>query len=310
MRKTVLIAAVSLVFALLLGVGVWGTVWGPERCAACHTEPAFVSASAQGAHASVDCLQCHSEGGAWGRIAFNSAHLGRMVPSSTWSVRDVADVADARCLSCHDKVDDEAISANGIRVDHSTCAYEIRCTECHSTTAHGSAVSWVRTYDMETCLQCHASDGSVACDLCHVGRSPENRIRTGVFAITHGPEWERTHGMGDSSTCAACHTAADCGTCHGPGLPHDGGFMKEHSTFSQDRKAKCESCHEPQFCDGCHGLSMPHPRRFVIAHGVEAEQNRTLCSRCHVDTDCSVCHVKHVHPGGAVNLPAQGGAAQ
>lgn len=292
-----LVAVVPVV--VLLGGGMYYGVQ-LQDCSSCHTEHEFTSATMASSHASVECGSCHGANGPVGRLNFAISHLGQMVTGSAETKRDVASVSNANCLSCHDQVIAQPVTASGINIDHALCAENTACTDCHSAVAHGEQTSWLRVYDMETCLSCHAKQAATNCDLCHAGRRPANRIASGVFAVTHGPQWEKTHGMGDSATCSVCHTAATCESCHGVGLPHDANFMKEHSTFATDDKAKCSSCHTERFCSDCHGLAMPHPNKFVREHAQEARDDRELCNRCHVSSDCMTCHEKHVHPGGAI----------
>lgn len=305
-RSAIAFVLAAVVIGGLCAFAVFETVYGDGRCGSCHGGE-LMEASKRSAHASVECLSCHTSGTSLGRASFALGHVPRLIPSINLPTRDLSDIQDRRCRECHDTIDTDVSVANGIRIDHAVCATESRCTQCHSTTAHGAAVSWVRTYDMEVCLGCHASEGPADCGQCHEGRPREDRITTGVFGVTHGPDWKKTHGMGSSASCSACHTAANCGTCHGPGLPHDDAFMDVHGTVSKRAEAKCESCHERRFCDGCHGLSMPHSRSFVLGHGADAESDRALCDRCHAESDCAICHEKHVHPGGAIRLSEGGG---
>ena len=167
---------------------------------------------------------------------------------------------------------------------------------------------------METCIACHASQGaSTKCDTCHENKDRQQRVSTGVFAITHGKNWRKTHGMGNTATCSVCHTAAKCEKCHGVGLPHDKEFMARHGAIAGDPAAKCYTCHDTRFCADCHGLAMPHSKTFTRDHAARAKSDPKLCKRCHAGSDCTDCHVRHVHPGGAVGglkkpaAPANGG---
>lgn len=154
---------------------------------------------------------------------------------------------------------------------------------------------------MESCLRCHGQQGGVVeCDTCHQGRRAEERLVSGSWAVTHGPQWQKTHGMGDMYTCAACHARGSCDKCHGVGLPHDSKLRVEHPALARDSRAKCASCHQPAFCSGCHGVQMPHPADFKQQHGsIAVQRGREVCQSCHVQTDCDRCHIMHIHPGGA-----------
>lgn len=249
------------------------------RCSSCHRSERFLSATASAAHSAVECKACHRSSGRLSAVSYGASHLKYLVPGIKVTGRDGTAVPDSRCLACHKDIAAKPVSSNGVNIAHETCAKGSFCTDCHSTTGHGSASAWPRVYDMETCLGCHVSKASTKCDLCHQGRLPASRVTSGVFAVTHGAEWQKTHGMGNSATCSICHTAASCEKCHGPGLPHDPKFIQKHSTFAQRPDAKCSMCHDKTFCSDCHGLSMPHPAQFTRQHAKSAEANRAQCNR-------------------------------
>jgi hypothetical protein len=308
-RAIILASAVVFLGALVATSYVTVTLPG---CVACHSKGTFGTATAAARHTDVACTSCHVSSSLTGRIAFGLQETFHMVvPIVSGDGREWAKVPDGRCLTCHDDVESKVVTAGGIKIAHSTCDVDAACTDCHSATAHGAATTWVRTYDMNTCLRCHVTEASTACDLCHTeGRRPADRVTAGVFATTHGPQWQKTHGMGDSATCIVCHTAATCAKCHGPGLPHEAKFIKTHPEYALAPTAKCDGCHEKRFCDDCHGLDMPHTASFTAKHAA-ASEDKALCDRCHAASDCTVCHVKHIHPGGAVgnfpNRPQGGG---
>lgn len=296
----------AFIWAIVLGFGILallgGTYWGwaAPRCGSCHDDVEFVAATQDSSHVATDCTSCHAGSAPVDRVEMGLHQALRWVPVWAGRAREAAAVPDARCIACHESVLTGVVASQGIRIEHANCAAGTACTECHSAVAHGDAISWARVYDMETCLECHVSQGLDDCDLCHAGNLPSVRVSSGVFAITHGVNWERTHGMGNSATCAACHTAASCENCHGVGLPHGPGFLDVHSDLAQDTGARCSDCHEERFCNECHGLAMPHPREFTLGHATPAQEDEELCRHCHLESDCSTCHETHVHPGGAI----------
>jgi len=299
-RRAILWIVLIVPICLLVAGGIYSTVALPG-CVSCHDDAAFVAATEQSPHADVECTSCHVGTALGDRVAFGFREAYHMVlPVVGGSARDWAEVPDDRCLACHDAVEKGVTTSNGISIKHSSCAVDSECADCHSSTAHGSEVSWVRVYDMETCLGCHVTESSTECDLCHEGRLPSDRVTSGVFAITHGPDWQQTHGMGDASSCTVCHTAATCEKCHGVGLPHGKDFIGEHSGYATSDDAQCDTCHEPKFCSDCHGIEMPHPQEFTRDHAAAATENEALCTRCHADPDCTLCHETHIHPGGAI----------
>jgi len=304
----------TLPFALIVIATTYNAVAQPG-CTTCHSsDTEFAGATAVAPHSEVACVACHVTPEPLARFAFGFRQLVHMqVPVVSGEGREWASVQDARCLACHKDVDAQVVTARGIRIDHKSCAREAECTDCHSTVAHGSSTSRVRSYDMERCLACHVAEASTECDVCHVEKGRQERVSTGVFAVTHGPNWRTTHGMGDTATCSVCHAADKCEKCHGAGLPHDKEFLAQHAAIAASPAAQCFTCHDDQFCSTCHGTEMPHTKSFTRGHAASAKDDPQLCERCHADPDCTQCHEKHVHPGGAVGTlkklaaPAQGG---
>jgi hypothetical protein len=287
---------------LLAAFWVAGTAVVLPSCGLCHATASFAKATAASPHADVACSACHTEPGVVARaeLGFREVlHLVGPVGGSTGTYS--ASVSDARCVSCHEKIYAGVSDSGGIRIAHKTCAKGASCTDCHAEVAHGTATKWNRSYDMDRCLHCHGQAGSIVkCDTCHTKRTTEDRISRGPWAVTHGPDWRKTHGMGDQFTCSACHPAGFCDKCHGPGLPHGASFIQAHPTAAVKPGSKCQSCHDKVFCTGCHGLQMPHPEGFKAAHADLARKDGDkLCRSCHSERDCTQCHVMHVHPGGA-----------
>ena len=257
-RRRIIWSVVAGIVIVVLALGVYNAVVLPG-CRSCHDRGGFRAATASAPHGNVDCRSCHVPVGTLNRAAFSLRQPFHMlVPRSGGTERDAAAVPDSRCLPCHEDVVDNVVESNGIRIAHGSCAVGASCTDCHSATAHGRETSWVRAYDMDTCLTCHVANEQTECDLCHEGRRPENRIKSGTFAVTHGSQWQATHGMGDGATCTVCHQPADCVQCHGAGLPHEPGFVQTHAGYAKRSDERCANCHEPSFCDACHGMPMPH----------------------------------------------------
>jgi predicted CXXCH cytochrome family protein len=121
------------------------------------------------------------------------------------------------------------------------------------------------------------------------------------WAVTHGPDAERTHGMGDLQTCKACHAQQYCVDCHKMELPHPPKFMGQHGgsvVRGELTREDCASCHEKSSCDSCHGLPMPHPGDFLKDHAqTTRDLGQQACFSCHREKTCQSCHIVHVHPG-------------
>jgi len=298
-------AALALLCLVTLG---GANVVRAKPCTTCHGHGAFAAQTQASAHATVPCRDCHGPSGAIGEVVFAlqrplHARFSRVRPAN----RDAAAVADERCLECHSDIEQGVVTANGIRIKHASCGTTASCTECHSATAHGAATKWVRSYDMEACLECHADSENVACDLCHHDQKEAERVKFAAFAVTHGTRWKTTHAMGDAATCTVCHGPNDCVECHGTGVPHEPDFVDVHTSYATAQDAQCDSCHTDSFCDACHGIEMPHPTTFTPGHSSLAKANSDVCERCHATSDCEECHEMHVHPGGAVDARPTGG---
>lgn len=276
----------------------------PVGCVSCHRAYGLVHDVTSEAHSGTGatCATCHIGSGALARARFGfyQAYAMTIPVLSTHGSRAAA-VPDAACTSCHDTLG-PITESGGLRVKHGVCTEGATCSSCHSTAAHPTELRWPTTYNMDVCLRCHQPrQVSANCETCHTGSLSRDKPTSGPWTITHGPNWESTHGMGNMSTCSSCHPAGYCTRCHGAGIPHDEKFFAGHGSFAQAKDATCENCHATTFCSDCHGIEMPHPRAFVQGHSATVEDTGdALCKRCHAENDCVECHVKHVHPGGAI----------
>jgi len=285
-----------------LSVAVAASAARLPACASCHMKGEFATATEAGSHAAIPCASCHVPDDVLSRTDYGLHVVSRtLVPFGGSVGRGASGVPDSACLNCHSAVMESVSEANGLRIDHAKCSVGSQCTDCHSAVAHGEQVGWTRTYTMDECLHCHGQgDTVVKCDTCHENRRTKDRIVAGPWRVTHGPNWRKTHGMGDQFTCSACHPQGYCTKCHGPGLPHGETFMIEHSNIAKTPEAKCTTCHGPEFCTGCHGVQMPHPSKFTEEHStIVKKDGEAVCRTCHSERDCSECHLLHVHPGGA-----------
>jgi hypothetical protein len=239
-----------------------------------------------------------------GRLDFQVAVvLGMRLKVMDLDGRSVTSVPNSRCESCHENISEKsAVVGRALKIDHQACAAADRCSRCHMGDVHKADVSPTKSMQMFECLSCHNRTGaSQKCDSCHKGRIQRDRVAKGTFAVTHGKNWRRNHGLGNMMSCSACHTSPDCGKCHGVGVPHTEGFVNQHRSFATQPSADCRSCHEKQFCTSCHGVELPHPQSFKARHAREVmEKGEKTCLNCHSKDDCVLCHSLHVHPGGAL----------
>ncbi len=284
---------------------IFGTAATLPGCTACHTEQTFVEQSAASPHADVDCVTCHVAPNIGSRFSFATQLIFgmtlRVVPTAG---RAISGPASAQCLSCHAPVFEGEVFARGLRIQHETCAEEVTCGTCHSGTAHGEAVRWLRVARMDDCLQCHNTRVvSANCGMCHDERTPSQRLGIGSFNVTHGRQWSTTHGMGEKRTCAACHSSDFCVDCHDLSVPHTDRFIERHADIALLGSSACLTCHRTEFCSDCHRTPMPHSDEFSQAHAETVRRDgEDLCRNCHLETDCSNCHTKHVHPGDAMGI--------
>lgn len=294
----------------------------PKFCGACHAMRPYVESHANSTHTGASCYDCHLAEGNWSLVEHKAAEFFRMYPTALLGrARDglpgpASEVARARCLECHGEGQDVAALVGGLRILHSTCSPSpASCDECHSAVPHGAEVRWIREPVMEDCVGCHAELGApLDCDTCHAAKIETERLATGPWSVTHGPQWRTTHGLGDVRTCVACHTPSKCAGCHGVELPHPRDFPNEHGTLAISGLQDCLVCHDkPSFCDDCHGIEMPHPKTFRPEHSsITTDTSDPSCLGCHRESDCGECHIRHTHPGRTdgtlgAGLPTAGG---
>lgn len=276
----------------------------PVGCVSCHESRDLVSDVISGPHvdSEASCISCHVGSSITDRARFGFYQAYAMtLPILSTQGSAVSRVPDSSCTGCHSELPEISVS-QGLRIQHAACGEGSQCTDCHSTVAHGEQIKWPNTYHMDLCLRCHETrQVSSSCETCHTGDLDRDRPTTGPWAITHGPNWQSTHGMGSMSTCGACHPEGYCTRCHGTGIPHDESFYDTHGRTSLAADARCEGCHTESFCSDCHSMEMPHPDTFAQEHGaLVGEQGDQACGRCHAPEDCTGCHESHIHPGGAI----------
>lgn len=256
-------------------------------------------------HKDLACLDCHVDDNFGSRLSLGArVSFSMMVPAIDGSNFDGNNQFSARCLSCHDQILKRVIDARGIRIKHSVCTVSSQCVDCHATVGHRAETDPEVTFSMDGCMSCHSglAQEFKNCNSCHTERSgSERRLTSTSWAITHGPDWKRMHGMGDLNSCVSCHTSEMCGRCHGVSVPHPARFFNIHAAAALDPNQNCSSCHQNNFCMNCHGTVMPHPTGFIKTHSAEAKSVADpACLKCHAVQDCEGCHAAHVHPGGSI----------
>lgn len=299
------IPMIALLLASLSGVLVFAIGVAPSdvACATCHR--AATMSRAETAHVSVDCSACHARSGSTGWLEARSFEIGFMYPAAIGlpvSGSGPGAVASDRCLGCHAGVRTQMAEVAGIRMRHETCiAPGVRCVDCHQDVGHGPVTGRVLGATMGDCTGCHdGRTASAACETCHVEGTDERAQGVTIWRITHGENWQSTHGMGDLTTCKACHAAGDCSACHYD-QPHPDNWPAVHGVRALEAASitdACLGCHKRAYCQSCHLVEMPHPDDWLPRHLKETEgYEDERCTRCHGKQDCTTCHEMHAHPG-------------
>ncbi len=299
----------TVLIGLLAAVGLLIAVGGSFRpaCSVCHR--AQTVALGESAHLGVNCYRCHLPNGAWSVPSEKAGEVFRMYPKAVLGMgfrNPAVQTSRAACLECHREVLEGVTTGSGLRVQHSSCAGDSSCDPCHSAVAHSSSVRWNGAPVMDDCVACHRQKSvSTECPTCHLESKKKSTRSRGPWQVTHGKDWKKTHGMGQTDSCATCHPQGFCAKCHRVSVPHPVEFGSTHGELAIADPQSCESCHKSRrFCDACHGMAMPHPVGFLKDHRTLSRgRHDPSCLRCHAATDCDNCHANHVHPGGSKGVP-------
>lgn len=285
-----------------------------NACFGCHDSQR--RALGESGHAAVaSCYDCHLANGLWSWPGQKIREVFVMAPRQVFGadLPSLAQVSAGACLDCHEDIYNATTSARGLRIAHDPCARGVSCDECHATVAHGESSGRRASYTMDACTACHAAEkATLECASCHPEGTENAERSDGPWQVTHGANWEKTHGMGDLQSCRVCHSDGYCVRCHVVDVPHPGSFGKEHGPTYVRSPDSCRTCHDQtRFCDPCHGMKMPHPASFAREHGTEAvSMTDERCKRCHMMSDCVKCHESHIHPGGAAESAADAGVGR
>ncbi|MCB9357906.1 MAG: hypothetical protein H6506_02215 [Calditrichaeota bacterium] len=212
------------------------------------------------------------------------------------------------------------------------------CKNCHPPTAADDNLeqpSLKGAYHRQ-CLGCHQDwSHETACEICHMKKgqvgpayqmpktSPGSR-----FAGLVEPEkkvWNSSYGGGTIVTlhhqnhtekygisCASCHHAEGCGSCHSKS-----GETTEIRHSEEALHGICNACHAEMSCKQCHlKTEAPEFSHDQTGWPLKFYHERLTCKRCHGNPnhftkptrDCSGCHndwkvgtFKHAHTGFGLN---------
>ncbi len=273
-----------------------------HNCTSCHSttswEPStFDHAATQfaltGAHLSVDCASCHTNGYTSMPTDCNSCHSGDFAVVS--DPNHVTNGFDRDCLQCH-----TTAAWSPVNFDHSRTGFVLtgghaglECASCH---AGGYAST------SPDCYSCHATEFAGVTDPNHVSNSfPQ------LCAQCHTTEsWSpaEPRGFDHAATgflLTGAHASVSCMDCHG------GGFA--------NTSPQCYSCHAPEFataedpnhqqnnfdhdCSTCHSTTAWTPATFdhnLTEFPLTGAHSGQACLSCHASgysntaTDCFSCH--------------------
>ncbi len=241
----------------------------PASCVACHA-PDDVHAGSFG----TDCAACHSTT-TWRGAAFDHQVTGFFLTGKHVSTA---------CEKCH---------VGGVYAGTPT-----RCVDCHGDDdAHSGTFGW-------ECADCHATE------------------KWGGAALDHNATGFPLTGRHKDTSCEKCHvggvyagTPTRCVDCHGDDDAHSGTFGWEcadchttekwrGATFDHSGQTDCQSCHgddQPSNhysgqCSACHSTNswgnVSFSHSFPLNHGGAKSE----CAACHPDSlsvyTCYECH-KH-----------------
>jgi nitrate/TMAO reductase-like tetraheme cytochrome c subunit len=318
----VLALAVLLTFAGVAAAAVpaFQATEKPAFCRNCHEMAPYHEAWAASPHASVDCVDCHVDAGTVNHVKHKVVATQELWVHLTGDPRfpqGTAEVPDARCLRCHDRI----LQSTGPRFSHRKHAGSAPCATCHADVGHrvttealakagilatdlaGSSPTGpgrvtmasnptTTTHPVVACSRCH-DPAKTACSICHT----TTHAPRGECATCHrpGPRWSFSHPS--SKDCAKCHAAPArhfgpvCASCHTPGVA----FAK---TVYAHTSADCAACHTrpakhfPGACAICHSPSIAFAKT-VFRH------TSSSCASCHTSPArhnhviaCASCHRK------------------
>jgi len=271
------------------------------------------------------CVECHApEAAPWMTVQ-------RAVVASCFDCHNLGPehlaAADDTCATCHTDLADsptlqlEQVAGFEAPPSHAEAGFAFE---------HGDVTD-------ATCAICHARD---FCVQCHVNAPDVEQIASlkpderslaiaaelpapashasSAFLSNHGREARES-----SETCAVCHTASSCTTCHvgepelaaflpteGPGRgsgaridrtpppSHDQAFLTAHGSEAAARPETCAGCHVRSDCTECHRPGAPtgtgfHPADFMTRHPAAAYARETSCADCHATAEfCTSCHAE------------------
>ncbi|HEU4569488.1 MAG TPA: cytochrome c3 family protein [Gemmatimonadales bacterium] len=262
----------------------------PEKCFACHGEPATPHL----AQADTLCATCHLP------LARTTPAL-RAVQVANFPRPDshhadgfgagggharAAKAGDRSCATCHAQDFCATCHVNGARVpaiqalgrDPRSLAISAsaRRPASHGRSDFERAHGGLARNDPRACANCHTQESCTACHSAAPSAAPRPTAAATDTTLPRGaavhrrpppshlaPSWASGHGAlagARPQNCAGCHARTQCLECHRPdaaagerGGYHPRGFLASHPAQAYARATSCAECHNTaSFCQDCH----------------------------------------------------------
>jgi len=273
-----------------------------------------------GAHAKVECVQCHKR--TWnGGTAMQFVKMEFVSCASCHTDPHKGRFAK-ECAQCHSPVSWRKIK--GKEFDHAMTAFPlkgkhamVKCEQCHAKSSKDTNVSGEVGFKItrfHECRNCHADAHAQQfdhradrgrCEACH----NESRFTPTLFSLA---EHQTTR-----FPLTGAHRAVPCIKCHQEGKVQ----AKSTKIFRWGEIQTCTTCHTdihqgqfagkmPNGCETCHSTQSWEELRFShekTHFPLRGKHSVIDCSRCHIqnngitqyagmNTECSSCH-KDRHAG-------------
>ncbi|PGY15378.1 NapC/NirT family cytochrome c [Bacillus sp. AFS031507] len=330
--KFMTLALFFIVVFLSLGFTGLKATSSSEFCASCHEMKPEVYTWKASTHSEVDCVNCHTDPGIK-QIAKDKAdgvirNLRNEEDTTATIIRMPKEIADSACEKCHNISTREFSPSGDIVIPHQQHSdKKIKCTQCHSSVAHGKIADRNMTFKtdykkwdsevgtaamadlkftrptMETCMDCHiARKITTECSSCHTtGMVPKSHKKADFKTKTHGLEARL-----ELKDCNSCHKFMSTAKLEGyEEASTIDKYLNQSSTLTN--KNEHTYAKENTFCQDCHKVRPTiHTKTFIGSHGAQASKNEEKCYTCHDQNrtntasnntvNCSSCHqMKHLN---------------
>lgn len=298
-RRTLKVAVVLPLFALVSFLGFVQFSNQPRFCISCHYMKPFYDAWAKSSHNHVKCVDCHIPPGAKNWLQHKMAAANQVVRYVTrqYGMRPWVEVDDKSCLrsGCHEtRLLAGKVQFGGVTFDHGPHltsfrrVTRLRCTSCHAQIVQGAHM----TVTEGTCFLCHfkntkAEPDMARCNRCHEDIKPHKRTDISAEAwVEELPESGHQLDVPKYDHQEVKERSVDCRFCHSNVVQGNGEVPRD----------RCLTCHlEPERLERFDDTEFMH-RHHVTEHKVD-------CMRCHVEIqhhlpppeetpklDCASCH--------------------